>query len=150
MHISDFNFPISVLTWIFQNDLHHVIVDIVRAVTLCIAASVTYAIIMWPHAALIDSYYKTEVWLQQEDRRTAILYVHLHNFVRHFLPLILLGFPKTVTGVVVGYVIYIAWYLLVRQRMSSLYVENVATKEYDYAVLLTSTCVLLAYLIKSI
>jgi hypothetical protein len=149
-HISDYVFPISIITWIFQNDLNHLFIDIVRSVALFVASSVVYAMLLWDHQKLVNSYYRTESWLEKVDSRLAVFYVHLQNFVKHFLPLILIGLPKTNYGIIIGYVMYNTWYILVRQRMPELYVQSITMKEYDYSVVGVSTCVLFIFLMKNL
>lgn len=146
-HISEYNFPLAILTWFLQYKLPPLFVDIVRSTTMFIAISVVYAIIFWNHKSLIESYYSIDPWLKKINYNKAILYIHLHNFIRHFLPIILLGFPKSILGVFIGYIIYNTWYILVRSEMHKLYVKNVATEDYDYSVILTSICVLIGYVI---
>lgn len=119
-------------------------VDIIRTTSLLIAVTIAITIIWTPTYMIIAFYKKTFPTMPSN-----LALIHLHNSIIHFLPVLLLGFPRDTLYIVVGFFIVYSYYLVMRhmRMLHRLYLDDVPFSVYDKMKVLSGLIVMLGLLL---
>lgn len=99
--------------------------DALRSAVVLVALSVLYVYVRFGTKVILDFYARFGL-----HGRAVLLY----DFLIHFAPLFLVGgFPHTLVGALTGYIVFLAWFLTVRQTvgLESLYTPAISKQDYD-------------------
>ena len=137
--ISTYNFILSILLYTFPKMFSPYIQEIIRALSLLIGSAVFYVYIVYGFNKII------ELYSNFIPANLPFIVYYLLDYMLHFLPILLNGFPKTLNGLLVAYSIIIAWYILARKYMNILYFENMSQKEYDFIIFIYLILIVIIY-----
>ena len=99
--------------------------DIVRTTSWLVLLASLFIHLAHGHTAALDIYTS----LAEFPGKHWLLYPV--DLVLHWVPALVLGFPKHSQSVLVGTTILAAWYLIVRNKMQSLYSSHLSAAQYD-------------------
>jgi len=126
--LTNYSFPAALAAYYFRDTWHPLFTDSIRTVAFIIGTAVLFFLFTVSHKALV-LYYKT--WFPDLTYNLRwILITNLHNAVVHFLPILLLGPPKTWRGFLVGYALVTMWFLTIRTQINALYVPGIKVLHY--------------------
>ena len=126
--ITTYSFPAALAAYYFGDTWHPLVIDSIRAVAFLVGTAALFFLLTVSHKTLVLSY---KTWFPDLTYNLRwILITNLHNAVVHFLPILLLGTPKTWRGFLVGYVVVIMWFLNIRTQINGLYVPGIKVLHY--------------------
>jgi hypothetical protein len=111
-----------VTVFLFKENLFHWIVEIVRGMATLVALGVAIVYFINGYSMIEALYVKLH-----HDKIPRWL-IPVWDFANHFLPLILVGFPKTWWGLSIAYVILVAWFMAFRNKLERIYIKGI---EFD-------------------
>jgi hypothetical protein len=100
------------------------VVDVVRGSTLLVGASVLLVYLVYGYRVVVDYWRR---WHPHWPTAMILIY----DALIHFLPVLLLGLPRTCRGILIAYVIILIWYLLVRSQIQRIYIRDIEQWRYD-------------------
>lgn len=116
--------------------LPNLLLNIVRSTSLLIAVATLVFLLALPTSTFVKYYREVFDWMPNDDTQAYVVF-HLHNFILHILPVLVLGLPSgmyVTEGMLIAYILLLSWYTLVRSKIKKLYIDTVDIKGYDIVV----------------
>jgi len=95
-------------------------IDIIRASCVLMAILVIYfTFAVYGYDKMIDSVYSKFPSIQKNI--TGIMFIHLINYIVHFLPIFIIGFPKNKISYIYALIILFIWYMFNKKDIHKIY-----------------------------
>ena len=140
--LTTYNVIATICAVMIKKEVPNAVLDVVRTTSLCMAASVYLIYVLYGIGAVIAHYRRLFPGLP-----TYLLIVI--DLVIHLLPVIVLGLPTLLLPVVIGYGIVAAWYLLVREHIHAMYIDEMKVKVSDLIIFTYLPCVCALCVVRS-
>lgn len=124
-----YNLVATIAVIVFRSRLPEAVIDIVRGTALVVVFAVAYMYIVFGVGAVLSMYQRLYPAL---PRWVALLY----DWSIHFGPILAIGLPKRVVSLLLAYGLLLAWYWIVREQVSKLYIQTIPVHSYDTLILL--------------
>jgi hypothetical protein len=95
-------------------------VDIIRALCVLMGILVIYfTFFVYGYDKMMQSVYDSFPSIQKNS--SGIMFIHLVNYLVHFLPVFIIGFPKNKKSYIYAIIILFVWYMINKKDMNKIY-----------------------------
>lgn len=135
LYSSSFAYTTFLIQLFFPNKLPQFITEIVRGSAMLVAFSVLTIYIVYTPQTIVKFYRENTFVKNVYAINKSNKLIFITDLFIHFVPVLLLGLPKTVEGVFTAMCLMLSWYVLFRDEMHRLYIKEI--KDYDHIILVT-------------
>jgi hypothetical protein len=98
-------------------------IDIIRALCVLMAILVIYfTFAVYGYDKTMQSVYESFPSIQKNT--SGMMFIHLINYIVHFLPVFIIGFPKNKKSYIYALIILLIWYMFNKKDMHKIYFLN--------------------------
>jgi len=95
-------------------------IDIIRALCVLMAILVIYfTLVVSGYDKTMQSVYESFPSIQKNI--TGMMFIHLINYIVHFLPMFIIGFPKNKISYIYAIIVLFIWYMFNKKDMHKIY-----------------------------
>ena len=136
-----YTFFLSWIVYFNKDKLPYYFIQIVQSLVLIVAFAVYYIYLRYGFKSIIAFYNRVIPFISNP-----ILIIFIDSFF-HLLPVFLVCLPTNIPSIIIAYEIIISWYILVRTKISKLYLLEIPLNEYDQLLSLFIPFILSIYIL---